>query len=165
MKQGDVECLNIQDSFTKEVIKFWPDLTHDENPRHFGKLPIWYNSLIRIANRAIFCLDWSRAGVNYAKDLLAQSFDVLKYKDVKNRYKSNTTVLRCIGVVAALAKFKKSFPVQATMNSEGQLSCSQMLLLPSSFSKEAYKLIFKGITSTPDKSQSKWIADCEITKT
>lgn len=47
------------------------------------------------------------------------------------------------------------------MNPEDQLSRSQMLLSSSSFCKEAYKLIVKGITSTPDKSQSKWMADCE----
>ena len=66
-------------------------------------------------------------------------------------------------MVAALAKLKKSLPVQVTMNSEDQLSRSQKLLSSSSFCKEAYKLIAKRITSTPDKSQSesKWIANCE----
>jgi len=47
------------------------------------------------------------------------------------------------------------------MNSEDQLTRTQKLLLSSSFCNEVYKLIVKGITSTPDKSQSKWIADCE----
>ena len=47
------------------------------------------------------------------------------------------------------------------MNSEDQLTRSQKLLSSSSFCNEAYKLIVKGITSSPDKSQSKWIADCE----
>ena len=47
------------------------------------------------------------------------------------------------------------------MNSEDQLSRSQKLLSSSSFCKEAYKLIVQRITSTPDKSQSKWIANCE----
>ena len=46
------------------------------------------------------------------------------------------------------------------MNSEDQLSSSQNLLSSSNFCKEVYKLIVKGITSTPDKSQSKWVADC-----
>ena len=47
------------------------------------------------------------------------------------------------------------------MNSEDQLTRSQKLLSSSSFCNEAYKLIVKGMTSTPDKSQSKWIPDCE----
>ena len=64
-------------------------------------------------------------------------------------------------MVAALAKLKKSLPVQVTMNSEDQLSFSQKLLSSSSFCKEAYKLIVIRSTSTPDKSQSKWIANCE----
>ena len=47
------------------------------------------------------------------------------------------------------------------MNSEDHLIGSQKLLSSSSFCNEAYKLLVKGITSTPDKSQSKYTADCE----
>jgi len=83
LKQADVAGLNIQDSFTKEIIEIWPNLVHEENPTHFGNAPIWYNSLIRIANRPIFYPDWARAGVNQAKDLLDQKFHFLKYKDFK----------------------------------------------------------------------------------
>jgi len=161
LKQADVAGLNIQDSFTKEVIEIWSNLIHEENPTHFGNAPIWYNSLKRIENRPIFYSDWSRAGVNQAKDLLDQKFDFLKYKGFKTRYKVNTTFLKYYGVVSALAKVKKCFQDQATMNSEDQLTRSQKLLSSSSFYNEAYKLIVKGITSSPDKSQSKWIADCE----
>ena len=135
-----------------------------KRPAHFGKAPIWYNS-VRIANRPIFYSDWARAGVNQAKHLLDQKFDCLKYKDFKTRYKVYPTYLRYFGVVAVLAKLKESLPDQATINSEDQLSRSQKLLSSSSFCKEAYKLIFKGITSTPDKSQSKWIAHRKIRKT
>ena len=60
LKQADVAGLNIQVSFTKEVIEIWSNLTYDENPTHFGNVPIWYNSLIRIANRPIFYSDWAR---------------------------------------------------------------------------------------------------------
>ena len=161
LKQADVAGLNIQDSFIKDVIEIWSNLIHEENPTHLGNAPIWYDSLIRIENRPIFYSDWSRAGVNQAKDLLDQKFDFLKYKDSKTRYKVNTTFLRYHGIVSALAKLKKSFQDQATMNSEDQLTRSQKLLSSSSFYNEAYKLIVKGITSSPDKSQSKWIADCE----
>ena len=47
------------------------------------------------------------------------------------------------------------------MNSEDKRTRSQKLLSSSNFCNETYKLIVKGITSTPDKSQRKWIADCE----
>ena len=162
LKQADVAGLNIQDSFTEEVIEIWSNLTHEEHPIHLGNVPIWCNSLIRIANRPIFYPDWVRAGVNQAKDLLDQKFDFLKYdKDFKTRYKVNTTFLSYYGVLSALAKFKKSFQNQTTMNSENQLTRSHKLLSSSSFCNEAYKVIVKGITSTPDKSQSKWIADCK----
>ena len=99
--------------------------------------------------------------LNQAKGLLDQKFDFWKYKDFKTRYKVNTTFKRYFGVVTALVKLKKSLPDQVTMNSEDQLSSSQKLLSSSNVGKEAYTLIVKGITSAPDKSQSKWIADCK----
>ena len=40
LKQADVAGLNIQDSFTEEVIEIWSNLTHEENPIHFGNMPI-----------------------------------------------------------------------------------------------------------------------------
>ena len=83
LEQADVAGLNIQDSFTKEVIEIWLILIHEQNPIHFGNAPIWYNSLIRIANRSIFYPQWSRVGVNQVKDMLDQKFDFLKYKDFK----------------------------------------------------------------------------------
>ena len=161
LKQADVAGLNIQDSFTNEVIEFWFNLIYEENPSHFANVPVWYNSLIRIENQPISYYDWSRAGVNQVKDLLDQKSEFLTYKDFKTRYKVNTTFLRYYGVVSALTKLKKSFQHQTTMKSEDQLTRSQKLLSSSNFCKEAYKLIVKGITSSPDKSQSKWIADCE----
>ena len=91
LKQADVAGLNLQDSFTKEVIEIWLNPTYDGNPTHFGNKPIWYNSLIRIANRPIFYSDWACVGVNQAKDLLDQKFDFLKYKNFKTHYKVNTT--------------------------------------------------------------------------
>ena len=36
LKQADVAGLQIQDSFTKEVIEIWSNLTHEENPTHCG---------------------------------------------------------------------------------------------------------------------------------
>jgi len=91
LKQANVAGLNVQDSFTREVTEIWSDLTYDQNPTHLGNAPIWYNSLIRIANWPIFYLDWACAGVSQAKDLLDEKFDSLKYKDFKTRYKVDTT--------------------------------------------------------------------------
>ena len=40
LKQADVAGLNIQDSFTKEVVEIWFNLIHEENPTHFGNAPV-----------------------------------------------------------------------------------------------------------------------------
>ena len=73
LNQADVAALNIQDNFTKEVIEIWSNLNYEENPTYIGNSPIWYNSLIRIANQPVFYQNWSRAGVNQVKDILDHS--------------------------------------------------------------------------------------------
>ena len=159
LNQADVAGLNIQDTFTKEVIEIWSSLNYEENLTDFGNTPIWYNSLIRIANQPIFYRKWSRVGVNQAKDILDHKSDFLKYEDFESRYKVKTTFLTYYGVVSATAKLKKSFQDQVTMNSN-QPTCGQKLLSASNICKEAYKLIVKKISSTPANSQTKWITDC-----
>ena len=142
LNQADVAGLNIQDTFTKEVIEIWSSLNYEENLTDFGNTPIWYNSLIRIANQPIFYRKWSRVGVNQAKDILDHKSDFLKYEDFESRYKVKTTFLTYYGVVSATAKLKKSFQDQVTMNSN-QPTCGQKLLSASNICKEAYKLIVK----------------------
>ena len=93
--------------------------------------------------------------------MLYQKSDFLKYKDFETRYKAKTKFVKYYGVVSSLTKLKKYFQDQATMNSTDQITRSQKLVSSSSFRNEVYKLIVKGITSTPDKSQNKWIAYCE----
>ena len=159
LNQADVAGLNIQDTFTKEVIEIWSSLNYEENLTDFGNTPIWYNSLIRIANQPIFYRKWSRVGVNQAKDILDHKSDFLKYEDFESRYKVKTTFLTYYGVVSATAKLKKSFQDQVTMNSN-QPTCGQKLLSASNICKEAYKLIVKKISSRPANSQTKWITDC-----
>ena len=159
LNQAYVAGLNIQDTFTKEVIEIWSSLNYEENLTDVGNTPIWYNSLIRIANQPIFYRKWSRAGGNQAKDILDHKSDFLKYEDFKPRYKVKTTFITYYGVVSATAKLKKSFQDQVTMNSN-QPTCGQKLLSASNICKGAYKLSVKRISSTPTKSQTKWITDC-----
>ena len=75
LNQADVAGLNIQDIFTKEVIEIWSNLNYEEKPTYIGNSPIWYYSLIRIANQPVFDRNWSRAGVNQVKDILDHTSD------------------------------------------------------------------------------------------
>ena len=84
-----------------------------------------------------------------------------KFNNFKSHYKVKTTFLTYYGVVSALTKLKKPLQDQVTMNSTNQPTCGQKLTSSSNICKEAYQLIVKRITSTPAKSQRKWIMDCE----
>ena len=64
LNQADVAGLNIQDTFTTEVIEILSNLNYEENPTQRG------NFLIRIENQPIFYRNWSHAGVNQVRDIL-----------------------------------------------------------------------------------------------
>jgi len=162
LKEADVTFLNIQDTFTKEVIEIWSNLNYEENPTYFGCLPIWYNSLVRIANTPIYYRNWACAGVRQIKDMWDPISGFLKYEDFQTRYRIKSTFLTYCGIVSSMKKLKNSMQDQTTiMNNNDQSSRGQKLLTSFNFCKDAYKLIVKGISSTPTKSQGKWIADCE----
>lgn len=137
------------------------DLNYEENPTHFRNSPIWYNSLIRIANRPIFFRNWSSAGVNHVKDVLDQNTVFLKYNVFKTRYKIKTTFVNYYGVVSSIKTLKTYFQPHEIINPKSELTCGQKLLSSINICNAAYKSIVKRIATTPSNSQEKWLNDCE----
>ena len=54
LKPEDVGSLEIEDSFTKELVEAWCRLNLNCNPISFSSMPIWYNSSIRINGNPFF---------------------------------------------------------------------------------------------------------------
>ena len=160
IKPTDVASLNIQDPFTNEIVEIWSQINYDESPRYFANIPIWYNSLIRVANKPVFYQNWSNAGINQVKDILDKESNFLKFKDFKNIYKVKTSFLIYYGVVSSIKSLKKHFPT--TTNSNNEPTRGQKLLSSSNLCSDAYKSLIKEISSTPTKSQEKWMSDCNI---
>ena len=88
IKPTDVASLNIQDSFTNEIVEIWSQINYDESPRYFANIPIWYNSLIRVANKPVFYQNWSNAGINQVKDILDKNPTFLNLTTLKLYIKS-----------------------------------------------------------------------------
>ena len=161
LKPTDVNGLNIQDDFTKELVEIWTELNYEENPDNFERLPIWYNSLLRVANQPIFYRDWSRAGINHVKDILNQDSNFLSFADFKTRYQVKTSFLKYYGVVSSIKNIRKQDQHYVADNSENE-STGLNLLSVSNLSRVAYKRLLQKISSTPLKSQDKWLKDCNI---
>ena len=110
IKPTDVASLNIQDSFTNEIVEIWSQINYDESPRYFANIPIWYNSLIRVANKPVFYQNWSNAGINQVKDILDQESNFLKFNDFKTIYKVKSSFLIYYGVVSSIKSLRKHLP-------------------------------------------------------
>ena len=50
---NDAASLEIDDPFTKELIEIWLCLNFKKQPSDFSYIPIWYNSFVRIGNKAL----------------------------------------------------------------------------------------------------------------
>ena len=161
LKPGDVNSLNIQDVFTKELVEIWTELTYEENPSNFERLPIWYNSLFRVANQPIFYRDWSRAGINQVKDILNQQSNFFSFTEFKSRYQVRTSFLQYYGVVSAIKITRKQIQYHVSDN-PGDESVVINLVSASNLSKVAYRRLLQKISSTPLTSQDKWKNDCNI---
>ena len=124
------------------------------------KIPKKKNSLIRVANKPVFYQNWSSAGINHVKDILDQESNFLKFNDFKTIYKVKTSFLIYYGVVSSTKSLKKHLPT--TTNSNNEPTCGKKLLSSSNLCSDAYKSVKKEISSTPTKSQEKWMSDCNI---
>ena len=154
LKPADVNSHNIQDVVTKELVGIWTELNYEENPSNFERLPIWYNSLFRVANQPIFYRDWSRAGVNQVKDVLNQQSNFFSFTEFKSRYQVRTSFLQCYGVVSAIKNTRKQIQYHASDN-PGDESVVINLVSASNLSKVAYRRLLQKISSTPLTSQDK----------
>ena len=63
---------------------------------------ICYNSLVRIANRPIFCKHWAEAGIKNIKDLVNDDLTVITCRDFREKYCLSASFLDFYGVTSAL---------------------------------------------------------------
>ena len=155
---NDAASLEIDDPFTKELVKIWSCLNFKKHPSDFSNIPIWYNSFVRIDNKPIYYKNWHKAGINFQNDLLDENFHFLTFDAFKEKFSVKTNFLQYQSVVSAVSEMKSICAcTQAVTNTVNDLN---NLLASTDFCKLAYKMLIKQIASIPLKSQTKWISDC-----
>ena len=95
------------------------------------------------------------------KDILNQDSNFLSFADFKTRYQVKTSFLKYYGVVSSIKNIRKQDQHYVADNSENE-STGLNLLSVSNLSRVAYKRLLQKISSTPLKSQDKWLKDCNI---
>ena len=160
----DARKLNIEDDFIQELIELWTDLNYRDSfasQANFSAGYIWNNSMIRIAGKTIFYKHWANAGVMKINDLMTSDSRIISYSCFKDRFCFPVSFLEFCGVTSAVRSATRS--LKLTLPGEKILE-NVLLKLNSSNkpSQAAYKILITKKCTRPEKSQKKWIRDCEL---
>ena len=156
LKRQDTPLLNISDPFLAETVEYWSTLNYSEDNLNFPSSQIWLNSLIRIDNKPFFYKSWFHAGVKDVKDLLDDSnYNFLSYTAFITKYNIKTNYLEYYKVVSALKHFRKK--CSNNQNFTTLEKATDNLFSSEKVCKTIYPFLVKTKTSSPVKSQGKWL--------
>ena len=155
LKRQDVPLLNLTDPFLTEIIEYWSTLNYRDENLDFFSTQIWHNSLIRIENRPFFYKSWFNAGVKEIRDLLDAEQNFISYNSFTAQYNIKTNYLEYYKVVSVLKHFRKK--CSSNLNNPTRKYVS--LLSSSNVCKKFYECIIEKKSSTPIKSQEKWLSE------
>ena len=159
LKRQDTPLLNISDPFLAETVEYWSTLNYSEDNLNFPSSQIWLNSLTRIDNKPFFYQSWFHAGVKDVKDLLDDSnYNFLSYTAFITKYNIKTNYLEYYKVVSALKHFRKKCSNNQNFITLENLATDN-LFSSEKVCKTFYQILIKRKTSSPVKSQGKWLAE------
>ena len=100
----DATKLSVKDNFLQELIEIWDFNYRDsfDSQRDFSDSLIWNNSLVRIAGKAVFYKNWAKAEVKNIKDLMNDDYEVITYRNFKEKYCFPVSFLEFYGVSSAI---------------------------------------------------------------
>ena len=122
---------------------------------------IWNNSLVRIGNRPFFYKHWAEAGVQNIKDLVNNDFTIITYREFREKYCSSASFLEFYGVTLAIRSAMKSLKLKTQERKDQEFSV-QKLIAATKPTNLAYKILVRKKSTSPQKSQEKWVKDCGL---
>ena len=162
LRTKDVQNLGLGNEFLIEILCIWAEINFQETLCDFQNSPLWYNSLIRVANQPVFFEKWSNKSINCVKNLLDDNSKFLTLQAFSCKYKVKVNFLDYYGLLSAIRKFKSR---SCLGEHDHQNNPRRKLLKSPKISKKVYKILIDRKASTPFKSQDKWKLACgEINK-
>ena len=160
----DARNLNIKDASTKELIELWADLNYKDSfasLAEFSAGHIWNNSLIRIAGKSIFYKQWVDAGLLKINDLMTSDSRLITYSSFKDKFCLPVSFLEFCGVTSAIRSAMSSLKLSSP-DKKIQENVFHILNSTNKPSQAAYKILINKKCTRPERSQTKWLRDCEI---
>ena len=124
---------------------------------------IWNNSLVRIANKTFFYKHWAKAGILKIKDLMNDDFKIVTFRDFTEKCCLSVSFLEFYGVASAIRSAMKSLKLKPQDEKDQGFSV-QKVTAANKPTKFAYKnkILVNKKSTRPQKSQEKWVRDCEL---
>ena len=121
----------------------------------------WNNSMIRIVDKTISYKHWANAGVIKINDIMASDSRIVSYSCLKDKFCFPVSFLEFCSLTSAIRSATRS--LKLTLPGEKDLE-NVLLKLNSTnkLSQAASKILIGKKCTRPEKSQKKWIRDCEL---
>ena len=158
LSKKDATKLNVKDNFLQELIEIWADSQRDrdsfDSQRDFSGSLIWNNSLVRIAGEVVFYKNWAKAGVQNIKDLMNDEYEVITYRNFKEKYCFHVYFLEFYGVASAIRSAMKTLKMKSQSENDQGISV-QKLFAATKPTKLANEILIYKKSTRPKKSQEK----------
>jgi len=115
--------------------------------------------LVRIAGKAVFYKNWAKAGVKNIKDLINNEYQIITYRNFKEKY--NVSFLEFYGVASAIRSAMKTLKMKSQSENDQGISVPK-LIAANKPTKLAYEILINKKSIRPRKSQEKWVRDCKL---
>ena len=127
-----------------------------------GDQIIWLNSLIRIDNQPVFCKRWMDHGVCKISHLLDEGGNLLGYDVMKSNFQVLNWLEYCstASAVKSLINKVQNEQTYEVVSTEG--TSITELASKSKVNNFIYKLLLRKRSSTPIRSQEKWLSDLQV---
>ena len=151
LDKKDTIKINVNDAFLRELLELWSDINFRQVPftqNDFIDLPLWNNSLIRVANKPVFYKQRANKGISKIGHLLdsAENCQLLSYQNFQSMYKIKTSFIHA----------------QQPRTVQEKENWATKILLCKKVSRNDYKTLIDKVRTTPEHSQVKWERDCNM---
>ena len=156
--------IKVTDPLLKEILEIWTEANFERqitSEINFREQGLWFNSLIRIANKPIFFKEWSEKGITKVKDLpMTGTNRFLPLNALASKYGIKPCPLGFYGLVSAVKSLRKTITSVDEIKNQNPETLCDRIMKSQRPGPLIYKKFIKANSLTPTNSQNKWLQDC-----
>ena len=153
------------DTFFKELLGIWAEVNFEPkiiSRDHFLDQQLWYNSLIKIANKTVFLKNWFSKGMIRVKHLLGPNNTFLSLNDFCCKCEIDLHPLSFYGLISAVKSLRSDSNFQDLQNVNYEYEPLTTKILQVEKATLIYKKLISNKSLTPESSVKKWQEDCNL---